>query len=96
MRSTVIGVYIMTNHSKTLYTGMSVNLQQRIEQHKQKLVAGFTQKYNCTQCVYYEVCESTWQAQIREKQIKNLSRSEKIDLIEASNKKWLDLSAEFS
>jgi putative endonuclease len=47
-------VYIMTNKSRTLYTGITNNLERRIYEHKQKLVPGFTSKYNITMLVYFE------------------------------------------
>lgn len=85
------GVYIMANQTGTLYTGMSENLVKRILQHKQKLVGGFTKKYNCTSCVFFEFCDDTWQAKIREKQIKNLNRSAKLTLIRKKNPLLVDL-----
>ena len=49
-------VYIMTNkHNKVLYTGITNDLKRRVYQHKEKLVNGFTKKYNITKLVYYEV-----------------------------------------
>jgi putative endonuclease len=82
----------MTNHSRTLYTGVTNNLQRRVYEHKQKLVEGFTQKYNITQLVYYEVTSDVRSAIAREKQIKGWLRSKKIALIESMNPKWKDLS----
>lgn len=84
----------MANQTSTLYTGMSENIVRRIFQHKEKFVRGFTQKYNCTACVYYEFCDDTWQARIREKQIKNLNRKEKLALIKVKNPLLVDLSGE--
>lgn len=64
-------VYIMTNRPKgTLYTGVTSNLIQRVWQHKQGLVPGFTQKYNIKSLVYYELCIDMLSAIAREKQIK--------------------------
>jgi putative endonuclease len=85
-------VYIMTNHSRTLYAGVTNNLQRRVYEHKQKLVEGFTQKYNITQLVYYEVTSDVRSAIAREKQIKGWLRSKKIALIESMNPKWKGLS----
>lgn len=88
------GVYIMANQTGTLYTGMSEHIVKRIFQHKRKMLAGFTHKYNCTSCVYFEFCDDTWQARIREKQIKNLNRAEKIALIKKLNPLLVDLFGE--
>ncbi len=85
-------VYIMTNHSRTLYTGVTNNLPRRVYEHKQKLVRGFTQKYNITQLAYYETTPDVRSAIAREKQIKGWLRSKKIALIESMNPKWKDLS----
>jgi len=84
----------MTNKTATLYTGMAQSLPKRIRDHQEKLIEGFTKKYNCTTCVYYEVCEDKWQAKIREKQIKNMGRDEKIELIKSKNPLLVDLSSE--
>ncbi len=85
-------VYIMTNkHNTTLYTGISSNLKGRVWQHKQKLVPGFTKKYNINKLVYYESCDDAYTAISREKQIKAGSRQKKIELIEKMNLTWKDL-----
>ncbi len=88
-------VYIMTNRSRTLYTGMTNNLERRVYEHKHKLVRGFTSRYNITQLVYYEVFHDVYQAIAREKQIKGWRRSKKVALIEESNPGWDDLSLEW-
>jgi putative endonuclease len=85
-------VYIVTNRSHTLYTGVTNDLPRRVHEHKQKLVEGFTQKYNISQLVYYETTSEVRSAIAREKQIKGWLRSKKIALIESMNPKWEDLS----
>ena len=85
-------VYIMTNHSGTLYTGVTNDLHRRVYEHKSKLVPGFTQKYKITQLVYYEETPDVQAAIAREKQIKGWVRSKKIVLIETANPEWQDLS----
>ncbi len=88
-------VYIMTNKSRTLYTGVTNNLERRMYEHKNKLVPGFTSKYNITQLVYYEETNDVQVALAREKQIKGWLRSKKIALIESVNPQWKDLSLEW-
>ena len=88
-------VYIMTNRSRTLYTGVTNNLERRVYEHKHKLVPGFTQKYNITMLVYYEETPDVHVAIAREKQIKGWLRSKKIALIESLNSNWEDLSTEW-
>ena len=85
-------VYIMTNKSRTLYTGVTNNLLRRVYEHKQKLIPGFTQKYNITKLVFYEDTSDVTAAIEREKQIKGWLRSKKIALIESMNPHWEDLS----
>ena len=63
-------VYILTNKSRTLYTGVTNNLERRVYEHKQKLVPGFTVKYNINRMVYFEVTENVLAALSREKQLK--------------------------
>ncbi|KPL03126.1 MAG: hypothetical protein AMJ90_03995 [candidate division Zixibacteria bacterium SM23_73_2] len=87
-------VYILTNKSKTLYTGVTNNLERRIYEHKHKSIEGFTKKYNLTKLVYYEIAEDVRSAITGEKQIKGWLRSKKIRLIESMNPQWKDLSTE--
>ena len=88
-------VYIMTNKSRTLYTGVTGDLMRRVYEHKNKLVQGFTSKYNIRYLVYYESTPSIYSALEREKQIKGWLRAKKIALIESSNPGWKDLSEEW-
>jgi len=74
-------VYIMSNKSKTLYTGVTDDLERRVYQHKNKLIEGFTKKYKITILVYYEETTDIRSAIAREKQIKGWRRSKKIALI---------------
>jgi putative endonuclease len=85
-------VYILFSEKNgTLYTGVTSNLVKRVYEHKQKLVDGFTKKYNVDKLGYFEIYESIEQAIEREKQIKAGSRKKKIDLIEKENPSWKDL-----
>jgi putative endonuclease len=88
-------IYIMTNKSRTLYTGITNNLERRVYEHKNKLVPGFTARYNISTLVYFEETPDVLSAIAREKQIKGWLRSKKISLIEAVNPQWFDLSAEW-
>ena len=82
----------MTNkNNHVLYTGMTNNLKRRVYEHKEKLINGFTKKYNVTKLVYYEVFDDPASAIVREKQIKGGSRQKKIDLINNMNSEWTDL-----
>ena len=82
----------MTNKRNTvLYTGITSDLIKRIYEHKQKLVEGFTKKYNIGKLVYYEIFDDPKNAILREKQIKAGSREKKIKLINSINPKWDDL-----
>lgn len=86
-------VYIVTNQRNTvLYTGMTSMLPERITQHKQKVVPGFTKKYNVDKLVYFEVIGTAYDAIVREKKIKGWIRKKKNALIESNNPKWRDLS----
>ena len=87
--------YILTNKSNSvLYTGITDNLIKRIYQHKNKLVDGFTKKYNIDKLVYYETLEDPQNAIKREKGIKNLLRRKKIELIKGMNPTFKDLYEE--
>jgi putative endonuclease len=82
----------MASKSHVLYVGLTNDLQRRVEQHKQKLVEGFTARYNITRLVYYEVTNDVHVALAREKEIKGWRRSKKVALIESVNPTWRDLS----
>jgi len=82
----------MTNHARTLYTGVTSDLERRVYQHKGKLLPGFTERYNIDRLVYVEESGDVKSAIEREKQIKGWRRKRKVDLIEAANPHWEDLS----
>jgi putative endonuclease len=85
-------VYILTNFTNTvLYTGVTNDLVRRVYEHKNKLVKGFTKKYNVDKLVYFEATEDVLSAITREKQIKAGSRQKKIDLVNNFNQDWKDL-----
>jgi putative endonuclease len=85
-------VYIMTNHNNTvLYTGVTSDLVRRIFQHREKLVKGFTSRYNISKLVWYEKHSEITNAIAREKQIKAGSRARKVELVNAMNPEWNDL-----
>jgi len=85
-------VYIMTNkNNAVLYTGVTNDLNRRVYEHKNKLLEGFTKKYNVDKLVFYEVYDDINNAIAREKQIKGGSRVRKIKLIEEMNSGWKDL-----
>ena len=85
-------VYILTNYEQTtLYVGVTNNLVGRTFIHKEKFNKGFSQKYNLTRLVYYEVFSEITQAIAREKQLKGGSRQKKLDLINNFNPNWDDL-----
>jgi putative endonuclease len=85
-------VYILTNPSRTLYTGITRNLRRRVYQHKSKKIPGFTSKYNISRLVYFEVFHNVLNAIAREKQIKAWTRAKRLALVESKNPKWDDLS----
>jgi putative endonuclease len=82
----------MANKINTvLYTGVTSDLKKRVYEHKEKVIEGFTRKYNVTKLVYYEAFDDIIDAIVREKQIKGGSREKKIDLINAMNQGMDDL-----
>jgi putative endonuclease len=86
-------VYILASkRNGTLYVGITNNLERRVAEHKQGLVDGFTKRYGVKMLVYYEITDSIDSAIAREKQIKDRSRSYKLNLIEQENPRWSDLS----
>ena len=85
-------VYIITNKNDTvLYTGVTSDLVKRIYQHKNKIIKGFSKKYNLEKLLYFETFGDPESAIQREKQIKGGPRQKKIDLINKSNPNWNDL-----
>ena len=84
--------YIIANNRPTLYIGVTSGLVKRVYEHKNSLVPGFTTKYLYHKLVYYEAFDFIEQAIIREKQIKNLDREDKLKLIRKTNPTMEDLS----
>ena len=85
-------VYLLANaHGNVLYTGVTNDLIRRMYEHKNKLVAGFTQKQNVDRLVYFKACPDIMAAIAREKQIKGWSRKKKDDLVNTLNSEWDDL-----
>jgi putative endonuclease len=85
-------VYILTNQRNTvLYTGVTGDLKARVYQHREKLLHGFTNRYNVSKLVYYEAAYDPSGAIAREKQIKAGSRRKKIEHINRFNPEWRDL-----
>ena len=88
-------VYIMTNRSKTLYTGVTGHILQRVWQHKNHGNEGFTAKYKIDRLVYYERFADVRAAISREKEIKGWLRIKKLQLIVSLNPEWKDLAADW-
>lgn len=85
----------MTNKYRTLYIGVTNDLTRRVYEHKQKLIKGFTEKYNITQLVYYDSTCDIESAIAREKEIKGWLRQRKLELVTQANPTWRDLSEDF-
>lgn len=85
-------VYMMANQRNgTIYVGVTSNLPQRVSQHREGMIDGFTQRHGCKLLVWYEPFATMELAILREKQIKGGSRKRKLDLIERENPQWKDL-----
>ncbi|MBQ7353799.1 MAG: GIY-YIG nuclease family protein [Clostridia bacterium] len=85
-------VYILTNWSNdVIYIGVTNDLERRVYEHKNKLIDGFTKKYNVNKLVYFESTTDIKSAISREKQLKRWSRAKKNNLVESSNPNWLEL-----
>ncbi|NCA68100.1 MAG: GIY-YIG nuclease family protein [Clostridia bacterium] len=89
-------VYILTNKNNTvLYIGVTSDITKRIYQHKNKMIDGFTKKYNVDKLVHFEISNDVNSAIEREKQLKKWRRDKKVALIEEDNPSWTDLSLEW-
>lgn len=89
-------VYILTNwNNEVVYVGMTNNLVRRLYEHKNKLLDGFTKKYNINKLVYYEHTNDVYAAITREKEIKKWRREKKNNLVITMNPDWKDLSLEW-
>jgi putative endonuclease len=96
MRGESALVYILTNRGRTLYVGVTTNLEQRLQEHKSGVVeSSFTHRYRLDRLVYYEQFQSILSAIAREKKIKSSLRIKKIALIVSVNPDWRDLSKEW-
>lgn len=82
----------MGNNKPVLYAGVTNNLLRRVSEHKQEVVEGFSKKYHLHKLLYYEVVEGQIEAIVREKQIKDMNRDEKIKMIIELNPEFKDLS----
>ena len=86
-------VYLLTNwNNKVIYVGVTNDLERRLYEHKNKLIKGFTEKYNLNKLVYFEETNDILSAITREKEIKKWRREKKNQLVERCNAKWEDLS----
>jgi len=89
-------VYVITNwNNKVMYVGVTNNLERRIYEHKNKMVKGFTEKYNVSKLVYFEETQDILAAIDREKEIKRWRRQKKDQLVNSINPTWKDLSLEW-
>lgn len=89
-------VYIISNYHRTvLYVGVTSDLEKRIYQHKNKLIEGFTKKYNCSSLLYFEETSDVYSAIAREKEIKGWKRVKKDELIKQNNAQLKDLSSDW-
>jgi putative endonuclease len=84
--------YIMTNRTRTLYVGITRDLERRVLEHKLKLIPGFTTRYNISMLVWFQDFDDATQAIEAEKRIKGWRRAKKIELIEQRNPEWRDLA----
>lgn len=88
-------VYIMSSRYRAIYTDVTNDLMRRVNEHRHKLVDGFTKRYNMTRLVYFESFTHVRDAIAREKQIKAWSREKRIALIRSTNPEWNDLAKDW-
>ncbi len=89
-------VYIMANQRPTLYVGVTNDVERRIAEHKKGIGSVFTRRYGLTKLVYFEYFQDIFQAIIREKQIKDMNREDKIEMIHRFNPDMKDLGDSLS
>jgi putative endonuclease len=90
-------VYVLTNWNReVMYVGVTGDMERRLRQHQSHTFEGFTDKYNVTKLVYFEVTTDVHSALAREKEIKRWRRDKKDALVTANNPAWCDLSEDFS
>jgi putative endonuclease len=90
-------VYLLTNwNNQVMYLGVTNDLERRVYEHQNKLVEGFTKRYNVSKLVYYEMTTDVESALTREKEIKKWRREKKNRLVNELNPEWRDLSQDFS
>ncbi len=87
-----VAYMLASKRNGTLYIGVTSNLPQRMYQHREEIVDGFSKKYGVKMLVYFEMCDDMLSAITREKALKGLSRAKKIALIESVNPNWADLT----
>ena len=87
--------YILSNRSKTLYTGVTNNMGRMLAEHRTAEGSAFTSRYKIDRLVYFEKYRYVREAIAREKQIKDMHRADKIRLIVSVNPTWKDLSEEW-
>ena len=87
-------VYIMSNLARTLYTGVTTDLERRASEHKAGAIPGFTKRYKIDRLVYFQETNEIAEAIAAEKRIKGLLRARKIALVEEESPTWRDLSAD--
>lgn len=88
-------VYVMSNESRMIYVGVTNSLKHRVAQHKKKLIAGFTRRYNLYKLVFYEMFPDIRKAIAREKQLKGWLRAKEVVLIVSQNPQLKDLAADW-
>ena len=92
--SEVAFIYMMSNKSHRLYVGQTTDLVTRVREHREKSYPnGFTARYNFDRLVWFETVANAGEAVKRERQLKGWTRAKKVELIQAENPNWLDLSA---
>lgn len=85
-------VYILTNKSATLYIGVTNDLKRRLWEHRNKMIVGFTKKYNINKLIYVEDYKSANGAIAREKQLKGWRRERKMELIKQQNPSFREIA----